>query len=130
MIRWWLGRPHRLVEWVDSSFVSSMILGMLWLAAAYLVLCTDVFKSLNDKELNKWLVSFVAIAATTTHGLLWWQVLRGGWALYRGADASDAWLVVGAELWLLALLGFQLLCLLLWYAFSTPATDGAPWLQF
>lgn len=130
MMREWLGRPHRLVEWVTSSFLSTMILSKLWLAAVCLALFTDVCKGFQDKALNEVLLGSVALAALATHGLLWWQVLRGAWALCRGADASDAWLVAGAVLWLLLLLGFQLLCVLAWYAISTPSTSSEPWLKF
>ncbi|WP_460585772.1 hypothetical protein [Hymenobacter arcticus] len=76
------------------------------------------------------MLGLLALLAVATHLLLWWQVLRGGWALHRGGDASDIWLLLSAVLWLLALLGFQLVCLLLWYSITSPTTGGAPWMQF
>ena len=130
MMRWWLGRPDRVVEWVDSSFSSVCVLISIWLTIVYLEIFTDVSKCFEDAALIKMAIDVIVLAALTTHGLLWWQVLRGGRALYRGADASDAWLVAGAVLWLLLLLGFQLLCLLAWYVISTPSTSSTPWLQF
>jgi hypothetical protein len=127
MIRWLLGRPDRVVEWVNSSLLNSMILGKLWMLAAYLILCTGYF---NNLVISKYHVGSLVLAALFTHVLLWWQVLRGGWVLLRDADASSTWLVVGAVLWLKALLIFQLLCLLCWYSISAPPADSRPWLQF
>ena len=130
MMRWWLGRPDRIMEWVSSSFISAMLLGKLWLVVGYLILFMNGFIYLKGIGLAATAFGAIVLAALATHGLLWWQVLRGGWALWLGADASKAGVVVGAVLWLLLLLGFQLLCLLAWYAISTPSTSNVPWLQF
>ena len=126
-MRWWLGRPDGVAEWVNSSLLSSLILGKLWFLSIYLMLFTDVFKML---VISGSLMVGLALAALATHGLLWWQVLRGGWALLQDANPSSAGLLLGAVLWLKALLGFQLLCLLGWYCLTAPATNSPPWLQF
>ena len=129
MMRRWLGRPDGIVEWVDSSFSSAGILVALWILAVCSLFNVGASNYFESVDSNKMLLDCFALAALATHGLLWWQVLRGGWALWLGAGASDAWLVIGAVLWLLLLLGFQLLCLLAWYAISTPSTGDANWLR-
>ena len=110
MIRTFLGRPAGAGEWALSSFVL-LVLSVGALVAAF-ILPGDYLQ-------------LVAIAA---HGLLWWQVLRGVWALCRDEGRND-WLLAGAVLWWLGLTGLQLLGLLCW---SSPpeAASETPWLQF
>ena len=68
MIRTFLGRPARAGEWALSSFVL-LVLSAGGLVAAF-ILPGDYLK----------------LAATAAHGLLWWQVLRGGAVPGRGAQ--------------------------------------------
>jgi hypothetical protein len=117
------------MEWVESSLSSAGISVSPWVLAVFSLFAVGMSNHSESAESTKMLLDFVELTALATHGLLWWQVLRGGWALWLGAGASGAWLVIGAVLWLLLLLGFQLLCLLAWYALSTPSTGDANWLR-
>jgi hypothetical protein len=130
MMKWWLGRPDGVAQWTGSSFASAVTLVGTWCVAA-VVLWLSLSEQAESTKLTTVLLTLAYPVAVGTHGLLWWQVVRGVWALYRDAAAGPAWPLVIAVLWWVALLVFQWLCLLGWQAASTPAAPGGtPLLQF
>lgn len=128
MIRALLGRPGGVGEWLAVSFVGSMSLLGLWIAAAGFLLLAVVTQQTPCVALVRYLSDLAAPVAITTHWLLWWQVLRGAWAMSLD-EGHDDWLLAGAVLWWLVLGGFQLLCLACWFS-PYDAASGPPWLQF
>jgi hypothetical protein len=131
MIGWLLGRPTKAPEWAASSFASVAALAGVWWWVAVAAWCTVSSQQVAGGQVFNVLKYLAYPLALSTHGLLWWQVLRGVWALYRDANACPAWPLAITVLWWVALLGFQVLCWLLWQTLSSPAaTSGPPWLQF
>ena len=131
MIGWWLGRSDKAPEWAASSFASAAALASVWWWGAMAAWGAVMSPEVAGGQVFSVLVPMAYPLAMGTHGLLWWQVLRGVWALCRDADTCPAWPLAISVLWWIALLGFQLLCWLLWQALSSPAaTSGPPWLQF
>lgn len=119
MMRRWLGRPDKVMDWLSSSFVSAIMLGVMWMLAMYPMVFLGGIENIESKN---WLIFLFALAALATHGLLWWQVLRGGWVMLRDSSSSTG-LLLGTVLWLSALLVFQLLCLLCWYCIATSSVS-------
>jgi len=124
MSRWLLGRPDGVTEWTFSSFASAMALLGAWCMAAITVLFSIIFQQIAAEDWERALWRLACLAAVGTHLLLWWQVVRGVWALYRDAAAGPAWPLVIAVLWWVALLVFQLLGLLPLRALLWPVTIG------
>jgi hypothetical protein len=124
MSRWLLGRPDGVAEWTFSSFASAMALVGAWCVAVVSAWLSIVFQQVEEAEWGMALWRLAYLAAVGAHLLLWWQVVRGVWALYRDADAGPAWPLAIAVLWWVALLVFQVLGLLLWRAVPFPAATG------
>jgi hypothetical protein len=120
MIKWWLGRPDRVAEWAGSSFASAMALVGAWWLVAVALWVLVLHHEIGATEGNL-LWNLAYLAAAGSHGILWWQVLRGVWALYRDAAAGPGWLLAVAVLWWVVLLLFQLLSLLPLQALHFPA---------
>ena len=120
MIKWWLGRPAGVAEWAGSSFASAMALVGAWWVVAVAMWFLVLPREIGDTETNL-LWNLTYLAALGSHGLLWWQVLRGVWALCRDAAAGPGWPLAIAVLWWVALLLFQLLSLLSLRAIPFPA---------
>ena len=111
MIKWWLGCPDKVAEWAGSSFASALALVGAWWVAAAAMWGLVLPREIGHTEANL-LWNLAYLAALGSHGLLWWQVLRGVWAFCRDAAAGPGWPLTIAVLWWVVLLLFQLLSLL------------------
>jgi hypothetical protein len=126
MIKWWLGRPNGVAEWTGSSFASAMALVGAWWVVAVAMWLFVLPREIGDTETSV-LWNVTCLAAVGSHGVLWWQVVRGVWALYQDAAAGPGWRLAIAVLWWVALLLLQLLSLLPLRALHFPVSmSGTP----
>ena len=99
-------------QWLLSSICwTGSCLGAVWLADAMLI------------KASNWLPSgvFPALLLASlwgAHGLIWWRGVVGGRTIIRYDERHNdlSWTRLGANLWLIALLLFQMVCLL-WLLF-------------
>lgn len=102
-----LAKPATVGSWVLGTVAWSVggLIGLL-----PLVIVVGVLKELLglSDEATEWLLGLGILGM---HLWLWWQVLLGGVLISEALDRSEQAEAVAGALWLLLLVGFQIMCL-------------------